>query len=561
MNSNSKTFGIFAWSILVISLMVSFAAASTSASFSYENQSQTVSVSGYNVSNSDVTFPSTLSASLGGQNFGVFTIKNTTDNKLNITLTNLDSSNNYYMSTDSVNFNVTNGTNSNKSLVTLNYINSFCNYGDINDSNLGMEVYVTNDGQGDSTDWNALDTIKVEVTVSNDNSYDLNNMKLELGLINSGTNQNIASSKLDWISGDDNKASLDTISSGDSVTYTFEFKVDPKILSSSNLGSGTYYLALKAYQGSQNQVCIDYSPDFDNSLNFNSRNYASKIYLKSASSSDAVVVDQSSLPSLSQLSCGQQLTLNPTVYNIGSNGNSYSKKQILVAATNAKLGINQNITLYGDLNAGNNEQAPLSFTIPRNADEGNYPISVNVYYGYNDNNGGYAGTYKYVSEAYTALVSVKGSCVYATPETTQVQAQLQSGGKAGEPLVVQATVTNMGSKTVSYNFGLSGYTSWARLSSINPMNITLTPGQSKEITLNLSVDKDASGNKQFYLDTYSNGFLITQQPLSMTINPSFSLASITGNAIGGGSWLLWTFNILLIVAIVVVLIVVLRKRA
>jgi len=563
MNPNSKTLGIFAMSVLLLAVMVSGASATTTSfSFSHANQSQSISHDNLGLVNITGYTP-IPEAKVNSQSFGTFSVSNTTS-ALNVTLTKIESENSYYGLSGSVKFNVTGYVNSTTKInvpVTLSYVRSFCDYGDLNDSKLSMDVSVDNLGQGDSTNWNSLDTVKVEVTVYNDNNYDLNNMNLELGLINKETGQNIASNKLDWISGDNNKVSLDTISEGDSITYTFEFKVDPKIVSSGNLGSGDYYLMLKAYQGSQNQVCIDHSSDFESPLSFD---FGSDVYIKSADYNHAVVIDQSSLPVSTSASCGQQVSLDPTIYNIGGSGNSYSKNQMLVVMySTLNGGIRQNETVYGDLNAGNSVQltTPFTFKVPVNSTETSYPVYFTIYYGYNENSGTYFGHYnKMSSDTFSTNLVVKGNCVYATPATTQVQASLQSGGKAGEPLVIQAAVTNTGSKTVSYSFGLEGYNSWATVSGINPSNITLAPGQSQNVMLNMNVNKDASGgDKQFNLDVYSNGYLITQQPLSLTVTQSF-WNSITGNVTLGSNAGLWIFNIVLVLAIIIVLVVVLVRR-
>ena len=82
---------------------------------------------------------------------------------------------------------------------------------------------------------------------------------------------------------------------------------------------------------------------------------------------------RASLPSL-QASCGQQVTLNPNIYNVGSNGNSYSQNQVLVTLTNPQLGINLNQTIYGGLNSGQSKQVPFTFTIPINANQDTYPL-------------------------------------------------------------------------------------------------------------------------------------------------------------------------------------------
>lgn len=579
---NSKHFAMIAAGILMFAMIVSGVSAltlsvsSSSLNFLGNGSSQKVSVSSSSGENFNITSyniadnPADLNENL------LFEVTNSSAlnnvSRANFTITqnptfNLDSLN-YGKTTSTLLFtavNSTTGSKANKTL-TINYFKSFCQYGDVNDSNLQLSVSVTNDGNlasGDSTTWNPLDTIEVEVTVYNNNNFDLNNMMLELGLID--PNGNNVANKLDWISSDNNIVSLDTISSEDSVTYTFKFRVDPKLIS--NPGTGNYKLMIKAYpKNNEGGMCIDYSNDFDNPLEFvGSNGYASQVTIESQDSSHAVVVDMNSIPSVTSTSCGQQVSFNPIIYNIGGNSNSYSKKQIMVQMYSPLGGINQNETIYGDLNSGDSTQllTPFTFKIPLNADEKQYPVYFTIYYGYtsNSNSGYYFDHYQYLSsDNFVSYLTVKGGCVYATPATTQVSAQLQQGGKAGEPLIIQATVTNTGNKTVSYNFGLEGYTSWAALSSITPQNITLSPGQSQNVLLNLNVNSDASGDKQFYLDIYSNGYLITQQPLTKTITPQFSLSSITGGVINGSNAGLWVFNIVLILAIIIILVVVLRRR-
>ena len=181
---------------------------------------------------------------------------------------------------------------------------------------------------------------------------------------------------------------------------------------------------------------------------------------------------------------------------------------------------------------------------------------------YSQGNGGYFSDYQQISQNFNTLVQVTGGCVYATPDTTQVTAQLVSGGKAGNPLTISSTITNSGNRTVSYNFGLEGYSSWATLSGISPINITLAPGQSQDITLNLNIDPTATaGNQMLYLDTYSNGYLITKQPIAVPVTSAgFSFSSITGGAISGSYLLIGGLGLLILILIVAIIIIAVRLK-
>ena len=555
---NSKAFTTLAFSVLILTLVASSVSAlSLSASslnpFTSIGQSQTLKLTA-NENSVNFTNPSPssyFSISPVGSTNGVSSAT------YNVTLSNIPSSTSNYGDSYSETFNLSaiNFTNSsdNKTIpVKLDYVKSFCSSGDQNDTGLTMYVTISNNGNGNSdTQWQPLDQVDVQVELDNNQNIDLNNVYFVLGLFKDGTNNNVAGN-LDWIQ-DSEKVQVGDISAGDNYKYTFSFKAN------SDIKTGSYRLMVKAYSydSGENKVCIDHSDDLS-SYGSSSAYYAG-ISVSSPTSSKSVIVDTSSLPTVTTASCRQQVTLTPMVYNIGSKD---YKDQILVKLYSADLGLNLNQTVYGNLNSGDGTQVPFTFTIPSNATEKTYSLYFTTYYDYNQGRGSYYSDYRYgSSDTFNTLLTVSGNCVYATPGTTQVSAQLQSGGKAGEPLVVQATITNTGSKTVNYGFGLEGYNSWAKLSSISPLNVTLAPGQSQNIALNLNVNQDATGgDKQFSFDVYSNGYLITQQPLSISITPSFSLSSITGGVINGQNAGLWAFNILLIIAIIVVLVIVLRRR-
>ena len=103
---------------------------------------------------------------------------------------------------------------------------------------------------------------------------------------------------------------------------------------------------------------------------------------------------------------------------------------------------------------------------------------------------------------------------------------------------------------------MNGYSSWAKLSDLAPTNLTLAPGESQEVAITLNVNANANGDKTFNFETYSNGQLVTRQPLSATINSGFSLGSITGGAIGSSTPLI--IGLVAVIFIVLILIIVVK---
>lgn len=562
----TKSFAVLALSVLALTLFISSISAltfnpnSTSLTFTQIGSSQLVLL-GNDSLLTNISYPSTLNS-----NGATFSITNTTPSTLQLTFTGIS---NYGLASNVLQVNGTNGTgitNTATTNITLNYLKSFCSIGDVNDSNATMYVQVTNLGTGTPTSWNPLDTIQVQVTLNtNGGNTNVNNVYFQLGLINPSNNQDLlAGSQMTWLNGGNNQYSVGQINSqsNSQVQYTFTFQVNPQIFNYANNG-GNYYLMVKAYNyNNQNQFCVDYASGLTDG-SFINNNYYSSVQIQPQPQNKAIVVDTSSLSPVTQVTCGQQITLSPYVYNVGSSGNNYGQNQVLVILKNPELGINLNQTIYGGLTPGNSQQVPFTFTIPLNANPGTHQLYFQTYYGYNSQNSGpYFGNYQYTSQnSFSTILDVTGGCVYATPDTTGVTAQLVAGGKAGSPLTISSTVTNTGNQTVSYNFGLESYSSWATLSSISPINVTLAPGQSQDVTLNMNINQNAQGGNQiFYLDVYSNGYLITKQPISVPVTAGFSFSSITGNAISGGNWLVWVFGLLILVLIIAIIIVLVKLR-
>ena len=135
--------------------------------------------------------------------------------------------------------------------------------------------------------------------------------------------------------------------------------------------------------------------------------------------------------------------------------------QVLVSLYNSALGIDQNVTFMGDLDAGDMAQVTFTFNVPSGMTEKQYNLEMSTYYDYDVDDAEYDEASK---DTFIFPLKVEGNCIQ--PEATMV-ASLESGGQAGDALVVRATITNSGLETSTYTFGVTGYSTWASTATIN----------------------------------------------------------------------------------------------
>ncbi|MDD5699715.1 MAG: putative S-layer protein [Candidatus Nanoarchaeia archaeon] len=543
----SKTLSLFALSALALVLLVSSASAlvltttpATIPDFTYGGQVQTITITGDEAFN--VTMPTS----------SFFNVVNTTGilgvTTATFNITSIDSAT-LPVGPNTLTITAADAANaSDTDTFAVTFVNSFCELGAVNATDLSLaKVKISNEGQGKDKEWLALDTIKVEVKFENNMDEDvletLDNVIFKLGLIDSAGKD--VAEDLKWISDGENEVDVGDIDAGDDYTHVFEFKINP-----SDVDSGSYKLVVKAYpDGDENSYCIDYSTALTST-------YYENVVIKDETDKDkSVVVDVDALSQPIEVKCGEKVVLTADVWNIG---NTDFSDKVKVTLFNTALGLNMENVIDGDIDAGDNAKVAFTFDVPRNAEEKTYSLGLRTYYDYDSDD----DEYKRISDdTFNVQLKVAGSCVYATADTTDVTVELASGGKAGAPLVLTATVKNTGDKTVDYTFSLAGYSSWASLEEITPVNVTLAPGKSQEVSVTLNVDKDASGDKTFDFETYSNGQLVTRQPLSASIAGGFSLASITGGVISGSMTplVIGLVTVILVVLIIIILVKVAKK--
>ncbi|MDP2672307.1 MAG: putative S-layer protein, partial [Nanoarchaeota archaeon] len=404
-----------------------------------------------------------------------------------------------------------------------------------------LSVDIANKGNGDDDKWQPLDTIEIKVEFDNNRAsnglYDISDLTFELGIFNSA-GQNVAKDMI-WLSEDEQKFEFGDVDEGDDAKHTFVFRINPAEFSA----DGDYKVKIKAFpSGKEATDCISQSSDL---TSFGISKYSADVKVDLPSDDEAVVVDKETLPLPATTQCEQKVTFSADVWNIG---NKDFEDQIMVTLFNTELGVSQNVTLVGDLDQGSMKQVSFTFNVPANMEEKTYNLDMKTYYDWNADKSRYDEVSK---ETFVFPLIVSGNC--AASELT-VSASLESGGKAGEALVVKATIKNTGTEETVYTFAVSGYSTWASNAKVNN-TLTLAAGASGDIWVTLDVDKKTSGDQTFNIEASSEGKLLKTQPVQVGIEGKQGLLNFSD------SDSLVAILIALISAIVIAIIIVLIVRA
>lgn len=475
-----------------------------------------------------------------------------------ITVTRTTALSSLAIGTNTVALNATSGTTTAAGTLTLE--KSFCELGPVNDTKLDFNVDIKNNGQGEDDNWLPLDEIEVEVELKNDlgqdadgDDIDLSDITFVLGLFKKGTSSDVAADMI-WLSDNEDEFEFGDINEGDDGKHVFSFKVDP-----AQIDGGDYYLVVKAFpSGDEDQYCVDYSSDL---TSFGSKNYYAEIKVDGESDKDKmVVIDETSFPAITEVACGEQASLTADVWNIGSTDFA---DQFMVTLSNKDLGVDLRAEVPEDLDAGDNAEVSFPFNIPSDAEEKTYTLEMRTYYDYDAEQGTYETDYdKRSDDTFNAFYKVAGNCLVSQPASVDKTKVIVEGGKAGQDLVIKIPVKNTGTKTADYVVNPTKYSEWASSAKVDTQTFTLAAGESKEVAITLDVKPSASGEKNFDVEISSGDKLVSTQPVSVEIEPGFSLAGITGNVISGDKGYLWGFvalNVILIVAIILVVVRFMRK--
>ncbi len=418
---------------------------------------------------------------------------------------------------------------------------TFCSAGTVA-GNLTIDgVSWDNNGEGDEDTWELLDQIEVEMDIRNNNNDDEVDAVAVLGLFDS--NGNDVSDELVFIgdSREDEEQIDISIDDDSEETVNWEFKVP------ADFDAGNYRLAVKVYDEDQGQArdCADISNDLD-------ENFFQPIKIEQTNDEGRfVVVDEIELDT--QLTCGQTVSGQFTVFNIGED----DEERVKITIANRDLGINLVREITSDLDQGEDETLDFSFTVPATARSGRYVLEFLTEYDYDD------GVYDQEADESTdyaiEVLGCSGNIGNPSGGLTNIaiDADLASEAKAGEELVVVATITNTGTENADFSISARGYSNWAELSDISPSTLSVDAGESKEVTLVMIVNKDASGLQSFDLQVSEDGRTQIQE-IEVELASSSSIGGIfsSDNSL---IWIIGAVNLVLIILIIVVAVRMSRK--
>lgn len=432
------------------------------------------------------------------------------------------------LGTYSANYNITTNNLSVSSILTFNFENTVSKYRDDGRMDVSIDHIKVEQGYGKDTSWFPLDEINVDISVenNNDNSGDkIRNIVVEWGLYNKQDGK--------WIIKE--KESKFNLNEGDSKTLTINFKLDtPKDFE--NNGDYVFY----AWATGDNEEFND------NKTSVTAISETIDIVLES----DFVTFDKSDsiFQTPEVIQCDSEIQILAGVWNIGDR----DQTGVYVKVYNKELGINERIDL-GDINSFDSSDFNFNFQLPKEVKEKQYYLTLTIY---DENDDVYVNENDDKS-IFSVPLNVQGNC---TAAKALVSAFLESGGEAGKPLVVKATITNTGDKTSTYLLNAASYAGWASSATLDKTSLTLDAGKSEDVLITLDVKKEVLGINLFNLEVLSNNQLVVSQPVQVEITKStFSL----GNVFSGDNKYIWgigALNLILIILIIVIAVRISRKK-
>lgn len=412
---------------------------------------------------------------------------------------------------------------------TITRASQYCEYGNYgNDGKL--EVKLTLDhvsGFGTDDEWFAFDEIEAEFEVSNEGDTDLDDVTIEWGLYDT-------TSKTWYIQEEENDFNLNE---DKDKTLTVTFKLDEDI---DTLKDADFVFYVRA------TGVVDENGNAKDGLKVCAEDSESTMEVKG--SEEFILLRNVVVPEVSQ--CGAEIALTADLWNIGEDDQS----DVYVTLYNRELNLNKKI-IAGDIDAFDKQGLDATFTLPTGIAEKTYQITATIF-----NEDGDEFTLEKdgddESAIFTIPLKVEGSCVKTS--NAAVSASLQSGGKAGDDLVIKTTITNTGASQATYTLNAAGYAEWATQAKFAESTITLASGASKEVSLTLSTKDGVSGEKTFDVEIVSGNQVVLKQPVAVSLESSAGFLSGITSKLTGSSWYLWAIGALNIILVVVIIVVALK---
>ncbi len=416
---------------------------------------------------------------------------------------------------------------------------SFCIAGEKGGNLEITDFDIENTGDGDDDEWLLLDVIEITVDVENMGSIDVDDVSVELGLFDSkGIDQ---TNELDFENDDEEEIGIGDLDEDDEETVTFRFRIP------ADMEDGDYKVFVKAFGddlGEENECTETFDSKTFESISIERENDEGKFI-----AFDDIVFTPS------EATCRDRVSLMADVFNIGDED---LEDQIQVNLFSSRLNVDESVIIRKDFDQGDRETVNFEFTVPSGLADSTYPLELTADFDFK------RGVFRESSDEPTiALLRVVGCAVGGAPSEriAAISAVLDSDAKAGEELVVRATITNLKNERATFSVDATGFQSWASLTSVTPSTLDLDAGESKEVVLTFGVDEDAEGENTFFIEATSNGES-ERREIGVNIESEAGVRGGFSRFVEGKAflWVIGIANVLLIILIIVVAVRVSRSK-
>ena len=230
----------------------------------------------------------------------------------------------------------------------------------------------------------------------------------------------------------------------------------------------------------------------------------------------------------SQPVCGGSATASALVYDIGRS----NEDSVKLRARNSALKIDSSFSSF-DLDSSGSSQKKtqtLNVNIPEDARAGEYPIEFIVTYNDGEDTTSITRNLNVTCESPT-LTAAAGTIQVVAPQGTATVAVSQSTAttKREETVKFTVTLTNTEKQLVAYKLELTGIADWAE-GSVEPEDITLSPGASVPVYVYLTPNNDAKDGEHTATVTVKSGAaIVDSKTLTTTVSAPVAIVTNFGN--------------------------------
>lgn len=423
---------------------------------------------------------------------------------------------------------ITAGGNTTQTL-TFSAHKSYCEKGPLKSDIIEIrEIDESGSSSDDDWAWYPQDDITLSVKVKNNDDEEDREVRVEWDIYDKGNKE-----FLDI--GDDETVS---INNNDYEWVEFSFEVPYDLERGSN-----YLLFVKAYDDDEGEEEICSVAKENGKSAAIGEEEGIPIEIKRERND--VEITKTNLPEL--LSCGSTTEINLWIANIGRTREDKIKVTLQESVFGKEISREVSKLDWDD----KAEKLSFSVTVPNDIKEGIHKLNFRIDYDYDEDDDEF-GKYKTISYD----IEVKGNCIVEKKLGAEITAELDSDAIAGEQLVIKGTIENTGKEKTSYTLSTKGFSSWAKLDTIEPKTLTLDARDSSDFLIYFNVNEDAEGEQFFTIRADFEKETIEQE-VSVIIEGKEPTA-VTGAAISTHlreNWFIWVIiviNIILIIAIILV---------